>query len=83
MELEGLRGFCGAVAVFYETVACHEFRLVAVRYIGSARFKHLILLHFQARQGFRVVRPRGLEPPQNCFRQDLNLLRLPISPRSH
>jgi hypothetical protein len=27
-----------------------------------------------------VVRGGGLEPPQCCHRQDLNLVRLPISP---
>ena len=27
-----------------------------------------------------VVRGGGLEPPQYCYRQDLNLVRLPISP---
>jgi len=26
------------------------------------------------------VRGGGLEPPQYCYRQDLNLVRLPISP---
>ena len=29
---------------------------------------------------FRVVRGAGLEPAQYCYRQDLNLVRLPISP---
>ena len=29
---------------------------------------------------FWVVRGGGLEPPQYCYRQDLNLVRLPISP---
>ncbi len=28
----------------------------------------------------KVVRGGGLEPPQYCYRQDLNLVRLPISP---
>ena len=28
----------------------------------------------------RVVRGAGLEPAQYCYRQDLNLVRLPISP---
>ena len=27
-----------------------------------------------------VVREGGLEPPYHCWRQDLNLVRLPISP---
>jgi hypothetical protein len=27
-----------------------------------------------------VVRGAGLEPAQYCYRQDLNLVRLPISP---
>jgi hypothetical protein len=27
-----------------------------------------------------VVRGGGLEPPHHCWRQDLNLVRLPISP---
>ncbi|SOY45478.1 hypothetical protein CBM2587_A120079 [Cupriavidus taiwanensis] len=30
----------------------------------------------------RVVRGRGLEPLHHCWRQDLNLVRLPISPPS-
>ena len=29
---------------------------------------------------FKVVRGAGLEPAQYCYRQDLNLVRLPISP---
>ncbi len=29
-----------------------------------------------------LVRLTGLEPAQHCCRQDLNLLRLPISPQS-
>lgn len=29
---------------------------------------------------FKVVRGGGLEPPHHCWRQDLNLVRLPISP---
>ena len=29
-----------------------------------------------------VVRGGGLEPPHHCWRQDLNLVRLPISPSS-
>ena len=29
---------------------------------------------------YMVVRGGGLEPPQYCYRQDLNLVRLPISP---
>ena len=28
----------------------------------------------------KVVRGAGLEPAQYCYRQDLNLVRLPISP---
>ena len=31
----------------------------------------------------RVVRGGGLEPPHHCWRQDLNLVRLPISPPAH
>ena len=30
--------------------------------------------------GHALVRGGGLEPPQYCYRQDLNLVRLPISP---
>ena len=29
---------------------------------------------------FTMVRGGGLEPPHHCWRQDLNLVRLPISP---
>ncbi|CUI03018.1 hypothetical protein BN2497_813 [Janthinobacterium sp. CG23_2] len=29
-----------------------------------------------------MVRGGGLEPPHHCWRQDLNLVRLPISPSS-
>jgi hypothetical protein len=29
---------------------------------------------------FKLVRGGGLEPPHHCWRQDLNLVRLPISP---
>ena len=29
---------------------------------------------------FGLVRGGGLEPPHHCWRQDLNLVRLPISP---
>jgi hypothetical protein len=31
---------------------------------------------------YLVVRGGGLEPPHHCWRQDLNLVRLPISPSS-
>jgi hypothetical protein len=30
-----------------------------------------------------MVRGGGLEPPHPCGRQDLNLVRLPISPPAH
>ena len=36
--------------------------------------------HDCARKASGLVRGGGLEPPQYCYRQDLNLVRLPISP---
>lgn len=30
-----------------------------------------------------MVRGAGLEPARHCWRQDLNLVRLPISPPAH
>jgi hypothetical protein len=39
------------------------------------------LRHGCRRQSLKgVVRGAGLEPAQYCYRQDLNLVRLPISP---
>ena len=44
----------------------------------------LILQHIKLRiteqLSFFLVRGGGLEPPHHCWRQDLNLVRLPISP---
>ena len=41
----------------------------------------MITLQLRHKTFFKyVVRGGGLEPPHHCWRQDLNLVRLPISP---
>ena len=42
--------------------------------------KRRSLAVFTARLRFFMVREVGLEPTRHCCRQDLNLVRLPISP---
>jgi hypothetical protein len=37
----------------------------------------------ESKNSLSMVRGGGLEPPHPCGRQDLNLVRLPISPPAH
>ena len=50
------------------------------RHFALEFFQGFYMNSHQASPKIYVVRGGGLEPPQYCYRQDLNLVRLPISP---